>query len=70
VGKLHYGELRDLYSSPSIIRMIKSKSMRWTGHIARLGKNRSAYRLLVGIQRERDHWEDQDIDEWIILGRN
>jgi hypothetical protein len=46
--KLHNEELRDLYSSPSIIRIIKSRRMRWAGHIARMGEKRDAYRLLVG----------------------
>jgi hypothetical protein len=45
--KLHNEELRDLYSSPSIIRIIKSRRMRWTGHVARMGEKRNAYRLLV-----------------------
>jgi hypothetical protein len=46
--KLHNKELHDLYSSPSIIRIIKSRRMRWAGHIARMGEKRNAYRLLVG----------------------
>jgi hypothetical protein len=46
--KLHNEELRDLYSSPSIIRIIKSRRTRWAGHVARMGENRNAYRLLVG----------------------
>jgi hypothetical protein len=46
--KLHNEELRDFYSSPSITRIIKSRRMRWVGHIARMGKKRNAYRLLVG----------------------
>jgi hypothetical protein len=46
--KLHNEELRDFYSSPSIIGIIKSRGMRWTGHVARLGEKRNAYRLLVG----------------------
>jgi hypothetical protein len=46
--KLHNEELRDLYSSPSIIRIIKSKRTSWTGHVARMGEKRNAYRLLVG----------------------
>jgi hypothetical protein len=46
--KLHNEELSDLYSSPSIIRMIKSWRMRWAGHVARMGEKSKAYRLLVG----------------------
>jgi hypothetical protein len=45
---LHNEELRDLYSLPSIIRMIKSRRMRWVGHVARMGENRNLYRLLMG----------------------
>jgi hypothetical protein len=45
---LHNKELRELYSSQSIIRIIKSRRMRWVGHVARMGEKRSAYRLLVG----------------------
>jgi hypothetical protein len=46
--KLHYEELHNLYSSPNIIRMIKSKRMRWAGHVARMGETRNAYKILVG----------------------
>jgi hypothetical protein len=46
--KLYNEELHDLYSSPSIIRMIKSRRMRWAGNVARMGERRNAYRLLVG----------------------
>jgi hypothetical protein len=46
--KLHNEELHDLYSSPSIIRMIKSKRMRWVGHVARIWERKNAYRLLIG----------------------
>jgi hypothetical protein len=46
--KLHNEELRDLYSSSSIIRIIKSRSMRWAGHVAQTGEMRNAYRLLIG----------------------
>jgi hypothetical protein len=53
--KLHYEELRDLYSSPSIIRIIKTRTMRWAGHVARMVEKRNAYRLLVGKPEERDH---------------
>jgi hypothetical protein len=45
--KLNNEELRDLYSSPSLIRIIKSRWMRWAGHVARIEKKRNAYRLLV-----------------------
>jgi hypothetical protein len=53
--KLHNRELHDLYTLPSIIRIIKSRRMRWAGHVARMGEERNAYRLLVESQRERDH---------------
>jgi hypothetical protein len=53
--KLHNEELRDLYPSPCIIRIIKPRRMRWADHVARMGKKRNAYRVLVGRQRERDH---------------
>jgi hypothetical protein len=46
--KLHNEELHNLYSSPNIIRMIKSRMMRWAGHVARKEKKRKAYRILVG----------------------
>jgi hypothetical protein len=45
--KLHNEELHNLYSSPSIIRMIKSKRTRWAGHLTRMGEKRNAYRILV-----------------------
>jgi hypothetical protein len=44
---LHNEELRDLYSSPSIIRIMKSRRMRWAGHVARMGAKRNAYKLLM-----------------------
>jgi hypothetical protein len=53
--KLHNQELRNLHSSPSIIRIIKSRRMRWAGHVAQMAEKRNAYRLLVKSQRERDH---------------
>jgi hypothetical protein len=49
--------------------MIKSRRMRWAGHVARMGARRNAYRILVGKLDERDHWEDQDAGGWIILKR-
>jgi hypothetical protein len=53
--KLHNEELRDLYSSPSIIRIIKSRRMRWVGHVARTGEKRNAVDYWWERQRERDH---------------
>jgi hypothetical protein len=64
--KFHNEELHNFYVSPNIVRMIKSRKMRWTGHVARMGK-RNAYRILVGIRKERDQWEDQDVGGWTIL---
>jgi hypothetical protein len=63
--KLHSGELHNLYSSPDIIRQIKSKRMRWAGHVACMGEGRNMYRVLVGkpegkrsLERPRRRWED------------
>jgi hypothetical protein len=63
--KLHNEELRDLYSSPSILRVIKSRRMRWAGHVSRMGEKRNAYRLLVGkpegkrsLGRPKRRWVD------------
>jgi hypothetical protein len=66
--KLHNEELHKCYSSPSIIKMSKSKRMRWAGHEARMGEKRYAYRILVG-NPEGDHKEDQDVGGWAILER-
>jgi hypothetical protein len=46
--RLHNEELNDLYSSPNIIRVIKSRKMTWVGHVARMGEKRGSYRILVG----------------------
>jgi hypothetical protein len=63
--KLHNEEIYNLYSSPSIIRMIKSRRMRWAGHVARMGLKRNAYRILVGnpegkrpLGRPKRRWVD------------
>ena len=45
---LHNEELNDLYCSPNIVRVIKSRRMRWAGHVARMGEERAVYRVLVG----------------------
>ena len=59
------GELNDLYSSPNIVRVIKSRRMRWVGHVARMGEERGVYRVLVGkpegkrpLGRPRHRWVD------------
>jgi hypothetical protein len=59
-----------VYSSPNIIRVIKSTSMRWARHATRMGKRRGARRVLVGTPRERDHLEDLDVDGKIIVKSN
>jgi hypothetical protein len=53
--KLHNEELRDLYSSPSIIRIIKSRRMRWASHVARMREKRNSYRLLVEKPEGKNH---------------
>jgi hypothetical protein len=64
--KLHSGELHNLYSSPDIIRQMKSRRMRWAGHVACTGEGRNVYRILVGkpkgkrpLVRPRHRWEDR-----------
>jgi hypothetical protein len=52
--KLHNEGLHNLYSSPSIIRIIKSRRMRWAGHVARMGEKRDVYRLLVEKARGKE----------------
>jgi len=63
--KLHKEKLRDLYSLPNIVRVVKSRRMRLAGHVARMGKGRGMYRVLVGkpegkrtLGRPRRRWED------------
>jgi hypothetical protein len=53
--KLHNEDLRDLYSSPSIIRMIKTRRMRWAGHVAGMGKRGTRLGYWWENLRERDH---------------
>jgi hypothetical protein len=62
---LHNEELHNLYCSPSIIRIIKSRRVRWEGNIPHMGEKRNAYRILAGkpegkrpLRRPRDRWED------------
>jgi hypothetical protein len=78
--KLHNDELHSLYSSPKIVRVIKSRRMRWAGHVARMGEGKGAYRVLVGrpegkrpLERPRRRWEDNikmDLREIWIDGEN
>ena len=63
--KLHNEDLNDLYSSPNIFRVIKSRIMRWAGHVARMGERRGVYRALVEkpegkrpLGKPRRRWED------------
>jgi hypothetical protein len=65
--KLHSEELNDLYSSPTIVRVIKSIRMRWAGHVTRMGEGRGVYRFWWETLRERDHWGDPGVDGRIIL---
>ena len=58
----------DLYSSPNIVRVIKSRRMRWTGHVAPMGEDRGCIGSWWGNRREGDHWGDLGVDGWIILG--
>jgi hypothetical protein len=75
--KLHDEELHNLYSSPSIIRIIKSKRMRRAGHVAWMGEKRNMYRLLVGkpegkrpLGRPRRRWMDNIKMGLIEIGLN
>jgi hypothetical protein len=78
--KLHNDELHNLYSLPNIVRVIKSRGMRWVGHVARMGEERGVYRVLVGrpegkrpLGRPRRRWEDNikmDVREIGIDGAN
>ena len=65
--KLHNEELSDLYSLPNIVRVVKSKRMRWAGHVARMGEGRGYTGFWWGNLRERDHWGDPELDGKIIL---
>jgi hypothetical protein len=63
--KLHNEELNDQYSLPNIVRVVKSRIMRWAGHVARMVEERGAHRVLVGkpegkrlLGRPRRRWED------------
>jgi hypothetical protein len=65
--KLHNEELNVLYSSPNIGQVIKSRRMRWTGHVACMGEGRGVYRGLVGKPEGKNHLGDPGVDGRIIL---
>ena len=65
--KLHNEELNDLYCSPNIVQVIKSRRMRWAEHVTRMGGTRDVYRVLVGKPEEGDHLGDPGVDGRIIL---
>jgi hypothetical protein len=55
--KLHNEKFNNFYSSPSVIKVIKLKRIRWTGHVARIGEKKNAYRILLGTPEGKSHWE-------------
>jgi hypothetical protein len=65
--KLHNEDIHNSYSSRSIIRMITSRRIRWTGHVAQMGRRGMHIGYWWENQKERDHYEDQDVGGWIIL---
>ena len=83
---MHNEELNDLYFSPNIVRVITSRRMRWAGHVARMGEERVAYRVVVGkpegkrqLGRPRRRWVDIRMDlqevgcdyvDWIGLAQD
>src|SRR5215469_13114309 len=84
--KLHNEEFGDLFSLPNIVRVVKSRRMRWAGHVARMGEGRGVHRVLVGkpegkgpLGRPRRRWEDNikkdlkelgGIRDWMELAQN
>ena len=56
-----------LYSLPNIVRVVKSRRMRWAGHVARMGEGRGVHRVLIGKPEGKNHWGDPDVDGRIIL---
>jgi len=65
--KLHNDKLRSLYSSPNIVRMIKSRRMRWAGHVTCVVEGRGVYIVLVGSPKGREHWEELGVGGNITL---
>jgi len=66
--RIYNKELNNLYSSPNIVRAIKSRRMRWAVHVARVGEERGGCIGSWGNRREGDYWGDPGVDGWIILG--
>jgi hypothetical protein len=64
---LHNDEHHNLYSSPNIVRAIKSRKMRWAGHVARMGEGSGVDRVLVGRPGGKNHWEDLGVCVRITL---
>jgi hypothetical protein len=70
--KLHNEELHNLYLSPDIIRQVKSRRMRWAGHVARMERREKCTRFWWDSPKGNDHWEDQGVggkmgSEWILV---
>jgi hypothetical protein len=65
--EVHNDELHNLYSSPNIVRVIKSRKIRWAGHVARMGEGRGVFRVLVWRPEGENHWEDLGVDERITF---
>jgi hypothetical protein len=65
--KLHNEELHDLYPSPNIVRVMKSRRMRWEGHVARMGRREACIGFWWENLRGRDHWGDPGVNGRIIL---
>jgi len=67
---IHNKFLRDLYYLPNIARLVKSRKMRWTGNVARMGEGRGVHRVLVGKSEGKRPLEDPDVDGKMLLRRN
>jgi hypothetical protein len=65
--KLHNDEIHNLYSSPNVFRVIKSRRMRWARHVARMVEGRGVYKILVGSPERKNRWEDLGVGGRIIL---